>query len=242
MIDFNDDPEMLAAEYVLGVLGAEDMTLIRARLADDPILADAVATWEERLTHLVDEVRPIAAPEKIWAQIRASLEDRERSNATVLPPPVRRLRLPRSLTFWRIATAASLTLAAGLAALLVEGPGLVATQAAQTVPYMTVLATNQNNGPSWVIQAGADGKFFVTSMGPAPKPADKDLQLWAVARGATKPVSLGVLPQSGTYVTGNAGLPDADLFLLVSIEPKGGSRTGRPTGPVVIGGELTRGN
>jgi anti-sigma-K factor RskA len=144
--------------------------------------------------------------------------------------------------FWRIATAASLTLAAGLAALLFADPTIVARHSGQTIPYMTVLATNQNNGPSWVIQAGADGKIFVTSMGPAPKPEDKDLQLWAVARGETKPVSLGVLPQSGTYETGGTGLPDADLLLLVSIEPKGGSRTGRPTGPVVIGGELTRGN
>lgn len=242
MIDFNDDPEMLAAEYVLGVLGTEDVALIRARLPDDPILADAVAAWEKRLAYLADEVAPLAAPTRIWQQITASLEQRETPPATISQTVARRAGLTRSLMFWRVATAASLALAAGLAALLFLDPSFVASHGGQNIPYMTVLATNPNNGPSWVIRAGSNGKIFVTSMGPAPKPEDKDLELWAVARGETKPVSLGVLPQSGTYETGDAGLPDADLFLLVSIEPKGGSRTGRPSGPVVIGGELTRGN
>ena len=241
MIDLNDDPEMLAAEYVLGVLGAEDVAVIRARLPNVPALAGAVAAWEKRLLHLADEVTPIAPPEEIWQQITTTLHD-EMSPAAISPATAAPARLARSLAFWRAATAAALTLAAGLAVLLFAGPGLVAIHAGRAIPYTAVLATNQNSGPSWVIQAGANGEILVTSMGPAPKPVDKDLQLWAVAHGETKPVSLGVLPQSGTFVTGNAGLPYADLLLLISIEPKGGSPTGRPTGPIVIMGELTQGD
>ena len=241
MIDFSDDPEMLAAEYVLGVLAPDDVAVIRSRLADDANLASAVAGWEKRLARLASEVTPIAPPLQIWEQITASLEADDTLAASTPPKTVMPDGLSNSLAFWRMATAASLALAAGLAIWLFANPNRTTIQANVAGPYMTALTPGQSNGPSWAVQAGADGKIFVTTIGPAAKPADKDLQLWAVARGDTKPVSLGVLPQSGTYVTGDAGLPHAHLLLLVSIEPKGGSRTGRPTGPVLIGGELTRG-
>ena len=242
MIDLNDDPEMLAAEYVLGVLAPDDVAVIRMRLANDATLAGAVAGWEKRLARLASEVTPIAPPRQIWEQITASLE--ADGSLPISPPPksVTLAGLGSSLAFWRMATAASLALAAGLAMWLFANPNRIAMQSNQSGPYMTALTPGQSNSPSWAVPAGADGKIFVTTIGPAAKPADKDLQLWAVARGDTKPVSLGVLPQSGTYVTGDAGLPHAHLLLLVSIEPKGGSRTGRPTGPVLIGGELTRGD
>jgi anti-sigma-K factor RskA len=242
MIDFNDDPEMIAAEYVLGVLPPEDVAAIRMRLAEDANLASAVAGWEKSLAHLASEVTPIEPPHQVWEQISASLEaDRKLVD---FPPrePGTLARLGSSLAFWRMATAASLAFAAGLAVWLYANPGHSTGQAGQVGPYMTALTPEQSNGPAWLVQAGADGKIVVTTIGPAAKPADKDLQLWAVARGDTKPVSLGLLPQSGTYVTGDAGLPHANLLLLVSIEPKGGSRTGRPTGPVLIGGELTQGD
>ena len=55
-------------------------------------------------------------------------------------------------------------------------------------------------------------------------------------QGETKPRSLGVLPPSG----GSLAAPLApNTQLLVSLEPKGGSPTGQPTGPVLYGGWLT---
>ena len=67
-------------------------------------------------------------------------------------------------------------------------------------------------------------------------PTDKDLELWALPKGETKPHSLGVFPPSGRQLTAELA-PDTQL--LVSLEPKGGSPTGQPTGPVLYGGWLT---
>lgn len=66
-------------------------------------------------------------------------------------------------------------------------------------------------------------------------PDDKDLELWALRPDETRPRSLGVLPPSGTNVT-VAVAPNTQL--LVSLEPKGGSPTGEPTGPVLYSGSL----
>lgn len=236
MIDLNDDPEMLAAEYVLGVLDRDDMATISNQLASNASLAEAVTGWEKRLSPLAWQIDPVPVPAQLWPRIAASLGRAGAGTVVSLPAP----EIARALTFWRAATAAGIALAAGFAALLLARPTLVAPPTAQPAPYVTALTPRQNNGPSWAVRAGADGKIIVTSIGPVSKAADRDLQLWAVAPGAAKPVSLGVLPQSGTYVTSDAGLPHAHLLLLVSLEPKGGSPTGLPTGPVLFGGELTQ--
>jgi anti-sigma-K factor RskA len=63
-------------------------------------------------------------------------------------------------------------------------------------------------------------------------PSDKDLELWALAEGETKPRSLGVLPAGGRQLT---AVLLCNTQILVSLEPRGGSPTGQPTGPVLYG-------
>jgi hypothetical protein len=63
-------------------------------------------------------------------------------------------------------------------------------------------------------------------------------ELWALSKGATIPVSLGVLPADGRLVRAQAQDHRPDTQLLISLEPKGGSPSGLPTGPVVYGGKL----
>ena len=67
-------------------------------------------------------------------------------------------------------------------------------------------------------------------------PTDKDLELWALPQGESRPRSLAhgrrrerQLPVQLTPHT----------QWLVSLEPKGGSPTGQPTGPVLYAGWLT---
>ena len=47
---------LIAAEYVLGVLGAEERREVERRLAQEPALASEVAFWEERLGGLASEL------------------------------------------------------------------------------------------------------------------------------------------------------------------------------------------
>ena len=84
--------------------------------------------------------------------------------------------------------------------------------------------------------AEPNGSLIIRPSTAIPVPADKDLELWSLAQGETRPRSLGVLPPSGKQVTESLA-PNTQL--LVSLEPKGGSPTGQPTGPVLYGGWLT---
>ncbi|HEX3992345.1 MAG TPA: hypothetical protein VHX39_14335, partial [Acetobacteraceae bacterium] len=59
---------------------------------------------------------------------------------------------------------------------------------------------------------------------------------WRRFAGETRPRSLGVLPASGIRMVDALTL---GTQLLVSLEPRGGSPTGQPTGPVLYGGRLT---
>jgi anti-sigma-K factor RskA len=49
------------------------------------------------------------------------------------------------------------------------------------------------------------------------------------------PISMGLLPGPGTSVLTGPSLPDPkpDQLYEITIEPPGGSPTGRPTGPIV---------
>jgi anti-sigma-K factor RskA len=68
---------------------------------------------------------------------------------------------------------------------------------------------------------------------------DKDFELWAI-EGSAAPVSMGVIPiDTASSIALSAGLRaglGAGTVLAVSLEPKGGSPTGQPTGPIVAQG------
>jgi anti-sigma-K factor RskA len=67
-------------------------------------------------------------------------------------------------------------------------------------------------------------------------PPDKSYELWAVAPN-TAPRSLGLVEEASLSRVLDVP-PSGDLTLAVSLEPKGGSPTGAPTGPVVFTGAL----
>jgi anti-sigma-K factor RskA len=67
------DGNLTAAEYVLGVLDAEQRREVERRLPHEPALANEVAFWEERLGGLADAVTPVAPPAHAWSRIEAEL-------------------------------------------------------------------------------------------------------------------------------------------------------------------------
>lgn len=209
------DADMLAAEYVLGALSGQDA----AQVAADPAMAGAIAAWQARLAPLARTLDPVAPPADLWARIDAATRPAE------IVPLFRRLEL------WRGLAAASMALAAALAIVLVSrSPG--------PPPIVAALAPISGPGVAFFARIDPAGDLIVVPVSPAAVPAGRDLQLWALAEGAARPVSLGVLPAGGARVAA-ARLP-AGAQVLVSLEPAGGSPTGQPTGPVLYGGKLLR--
>ena len=100
---------------------------------------------------------------------------------------------------------------------------------------IAVLSPMTGGSPVLVATAERNGALRLRPIASISVPEGKDLELWALPQGETKPRSLGVLPASGRRVAADLA-PNTQL--LVSLEPKGGSPTGQPTGPVLYGGSF----
>jgi anti-sigma-K factor RskA len=239
------DRDLLAAEYVLGTLEGDEAIAAARLLETDAAFAAAVRDWEERLAPLAAGVPPVAPPPQLWNRIEAtttpSAKLSETPTTAKLPQTPTTAKLPetptpaavaplafrRRLRIWQASTGAALAIAASLAAFIVlRSPP----------PRVAVLAPLSNGAPVLLATAEANGVLTVRPDGTITVPDDRDLELWALAAGETRPRSLGVLPASGRRLV--AALPPGTQ-LLVSLEPRGGSPTGQPTGPVMYGGRLT---
>jgi anti-sigma-K factor RskA len=226
-------PEDQAGLYVLGALGDEEMRAVRAAAERDPALAAEIAAWERRLAPLARVVPEVAPPASLWPQVEARLSRVDAGLADAVPMP-RRVRggvSRRPLVFWRAAAVGAMALAASLAVVLVtRGPPLPARVA-------MVLPDRPGEG-GWLVEVSDRGELHVRANGALSLAADRDYQLWALAEGATKPVPLGLMPVNASAVIKADRLPTKKYQLLVSLEPKGGSPTGLPTGPVMYAGEV----
>jgi anti-sigma-K factor RskA len=208
--------DLLAAEYVLGTLEGDEAQEAARLLAADATFAAAVHEWEERLAPLAVGVQPMTPPAQLWDRIESAT-----AASSVVP-----LIFRRRLRIWQASTGVALAVAASLAALIVlhSSPPRIAVLAPITGAVPVLLATIEPNG---ALNIRPDGAIAV--------PADHDLELWALGPGEALPHSLGVLPPTGRHLEA-ALTPGTQL--LVSLEPRGGSPTGQPTGPVLYGGKL----
>ncbi len=223
----DDDIEALAAEYVLGTLDAGERSAAEARLASDAAFRRIVAAWERRLQPLADTVPeampPAAALDRIMAAIAAP------------PAPPRQadnvIALRRSVRRWRVTTVLAGAAAAALAGVVVVDR----TAPPPKTEYVAVL-TAEGAKPAFVATVDtAKGTITVRRVGLA-APPDKSYQLWSIEPNAA-PKSLGVV-ELASLSRDLPVAPTGQATLAISLEPKGGSPTGAPTGPVVFSGAL----
>jgi anti-sigma-K factor RskA len=239
-----DEGRVLAAEYVLGVLDAEERRKVETRMAEQPSFAREVAQWEEKLGGMASYVPPATPPAQTWRRIEATLGWPLSS-----PDPVQRQQqqtgasIWQSLAFWRAVSLGTSTFAAACLAGLVYFGSQPATQAPPRVPLLATLTGLKTNQPNFVAAIGADGQSL-TIVPAALLTADKrSMELWLIPQGG-KPASLGLIA-AGQPVRINIPpelLPGlgSGATLAVSLEPPGGSPTGQPTGEVLAHGDLSR--
>ena len=79
-----DDRDMLAAEYVLGTLDADERASVAARLPGDADLGRAVAAWEDRFAPLIATIRSIAPPPAVFDALMARLFGAPRSAVSTM--------------------------------------------------------------------------------------------------------------------------------------------------------------
>lgn len=233
-----DERDRLASEYVLGLLEPEEMRRCEERLARDAGLAVQVELWRARLAELDATAAPVTPDPALWPRIAAAL-----GPAAPAPPTPRRVAEPsrlatwwESLSLWRgYALAASAALI-----LLAFGTAHLARQAAQAPVLVAVLLSDQNQ-PAAVVNAFRDGRTELLALSALKAPEGKSLQVWTLWDRERGPVSVGLLEAMRNVELSVEGLPRPAAAQLyeVTLEPAGGSPTGRPTGPILMKGNAS---
>ncbi|MGV8955085.1 MAG: anti-sigma factor [Cypionkella sp.] len=229
--------EQLAAEYVVGVLTAEDRVTAERRIVAEPGFAAEVAAWQERLMPMLAEIEPETPPRVVWMRVAAQLGVSSAS---------RPAGAWNSVAVWRgVAGAASLAAALAIAALVLTPPKVVVEQAPASVagPAITSVALlKEEAGPtSFVVTLDKANDRLIVATVAGQAQSDRSFELWVLPAGQS-PISLGVLNGRDALVLDTAQLLGADgetASLAITLEPLGGSPVAGPTGPVVASGALT---
>lgn len=220
--------DLLAAEYVLGVLEPARRLLAERRLEREPAFAAEIAFWEARLGGLAAEVAPIAPPESVWQGIEARLAAPAREEGKGLWD---------SLAFWRTFAISS----AALALASIAGLVYVAQSPREAAPLVASL-DEQSGAPGFVAATNpADGTVTIVPAALLGSGVERAYELWVIPPGG-EPHSLGLVdPERPVRVIVPEALRphvSADATLAITLEPQGGSPTGKPTGPIIANGKL----
>ena len=210
----------LAADYAIGLMSPAARRRFEQLLREDAALRVELAQWQESLASLTDALPEQPVSDRVWQGITARIEPQE-------------LHVPRKRPFWnwlRVTVAVcSLMIAVTL--------GVIYNRDAARYSATLVSADAQ---PALQVQAH-ENYLQIEPLTLAALEPGQSLELWAIPAGG-KPISLGVIPVGGK---GKVKLSDTQkaligkpIALAVSLEPKGGSPTGQPTGPVLYQGAL----
>lgn len=216
--------DRLAAEYVLGTLAGAARRRFERLLLGDPALRRLVTAWEARLAPWLRRVAPVAPPARIWRRIN------------------RRLDPQGAAAPWRWTAALSAAAAVVLA---------LALAFFRPVPESAFQATHlalfsaEGGVPAWLVEADLEaGELRMRALAVASPPTNRSYELWMLPEQGP-PVSLGLMPPAGHSAR---SLPPAlaerlrrAQGLAVSLEPRGGSPSGQPTGPVLFSTQWIRG-
>lgn len=225
MADLSQDDIALAGEYALGLLDTAATANAAARAATDAAFAGEVDAWQQRLLPLLDG-KDEAAPERVWAGIRAKLPvstAQDNSNGRI--------------RFWQLTSFASAGVAATLAALLFMQPRPAPN--IPNAPFVAALGSETGKASLTARYDAATGDMLLT-------PVSLDTgklfpELWVIPADG-KPRSLGVV--AGNHATQMVVPAEMRQFmgqggtLAITPEIAAGAPHGAPTGAVIASGQI----
>lgn len=207
----------LAAQYALGTLRGAARRRFERLCVQNPFALRALHRWEERLIDLASGIAPVRPSDAVWRDVQQRI--RAVSAAS---------RVGSRWISSRVAMAASVLLAVAISLWMFLGSQheLVATFA------------DQQKTELWRIEATARGdELQVATTSAVAIDPDHAYELWALPASGAAPISLGILPQRGNATLALSAAQRQALAsaanVAISREPRGGSPTGVPTGPVL---------
>lgn len=218
-------PEELAAlaeDHALGLLSETEAGLLEELMLRDPALAARVGAVRDQMLPLDLSAPPRALPEGFQARLAAALAAAPPA-PLALPVAANSPEAPRP---WRLIAASVVGLAVGF------GGGWLRPMAE---PQVVAVLMDAGGVPQAVIEDYGDSSAKLRWVAEVSVPADKQLQVWTLPSQEMGATSLGVLERVAPTELHFTGLPrpQAQQLYEVTMEPLGGSPTGRPTGPIV---------
>jgi anti-sigma-K factor RskA len=241
---------MLSAEYVLGTLHSRARARFQRLLTHDAALRREVNYWEIRLAGLNGHFKPETPRGIVWASIHYQINAGSKKVVPLRPENA----APARSALWRnwavVSTAACALLGFSLIQQMNRPPQIVTktetvrveVPVVQPMPYVAMMQIPKSEA-KWkvsiypdkgVIKVATSGRYAIDEQA-------KSLELWVVSKDG--PHSLGLLPTQGD---GEMKMPEGlqldagDATLAISLEPHGGSPTGKPTGPVLLAAPAVR--
>ena len=211
----------LAAEYVMGTLRGGARRRFEQLMLENSGIRQATTQWESYFNDLALRLEPVVPDQSIWSKIQARIDSgtaiTSGNNVSVLVPKRNRVWQGVSL----LATAAAIVFA-----VLLFIPGQMQPEAVQ---QFTVVQ-NAESKALWLIEI-TQKTIDAQATDKVEQLANNDYELWMLPGNGSAPISLGLLPQSGSVSLAKNQLFDQlDISALaVSREPLGGSPSGAPT-------------
>ena len=231
------EDDLAAAEYALGTLDPAERAVLAARRLREPEIDAAIREWEERLSPLAEAVPPIEPPRDYLAEIEARIHGAPAASAAAQSTETV-VALRSRLARWRAAAIAT----TGLAAMLAIGVVFLAATRESTPRQFVAVLQKGADSPAFAVTVNLDSRELTVRPVSAPAPADKSYELWIIDPKLGPPRSLGVIDAAD--VTRGDRLASYDPAVVraatyaVTVEPKGGSPDGKPSGAPVFVGKL----
>lgn len=231
MTGLSNDIRDLATDYVLGLMGQGEVHLFEEILARDAELATHVGELRDRLLPLDLSAKPRDLPEWFVARTQAALKQPDTHNTiaraqdTTVPAPANSPRMPAGMMTGVIA-AALVGIAVGFGA---------GWQRPLPEPQVIAVLLDHQGVPQAVVEDYGNDTATVRFVADIDVPADRSLQVWTLPTPEIGATSLGVLDRTAPTRLSFDDLPEpmAQQLYEVTLEPAGGSPTGRPTGPII---------
>lgn len=233
------DHDVIAGEYVLGLLDGAERQAFERLLDSDAALGAAVQRWQSRLAPIDATAARREPPADMWRRIEDGLDPAGHAHPAAAPRTDSAARLRQwwdNLWIWRGAALAGATAAIVLAVALGG-----AVERARRQPVMVAVLMTDSNSAAAVVNTFADGRVELLPLQDIAVPQGRALQVWTLWDKAAGPRSVGLIERARAVALRLENLPlGANQLFEITVEPASGSPTGRPTGPIVAKGLTAR--